>query len=313
MHKSGFAAQHTLKAPIHCSGVGLHTGVSATVTLEPAAIDTGIIFRVSNDQGRIVDIPAHWSNVVESPLCTTLTDRKGATVMTIEHLMAALNGCGIDNAIVSVAGPEVPIMDGSAAPFVFLIECAGSVPQTAPRRLFRVLKTVRVGDDLSWASLEPADVPSVECAIDFDSKVIARQSGVVSVDAAAFKIEVSRARTFGFLKDVDRLRAAGRALGGSLDNVVVIDGDTVLNEGGLRYHDEFVRHKLLDAIGDLYLAGGPLIGKFRSSRPSHALTRRLLEAAFTSHAVGNVDATGLFDAAGPAPLDWYPTNRALSA
>ena len=254
MHKSGFAAQHTLKAPIHCSGVGLHTGVSATVTLEPAAIDTGIIFRVSNDQGRTVDIPAHWSNVVESPLCTTLTDRKGATVMTIEHLMAALNGCGIDNAIVSVAGPEVPIMDGSAAPFVFLIECAGSVPQTAPRRVFRVLKTVRVGDDLSWASLEPADVPSVECAIDFDSKVIARQSGVVSVDAAAFKIEVSRARTFGFLKDVDRLRAAGRALGGSLDNVVVIDGDTVLNEGGLRYHDEFVRHKLLDAIGDLYQA-----------------------------------------------------------
>ncbi len=313
MHKSGFAAQHTLKAPIHCSGVGLHTGISATVTLEPAAIDTGIIFRVANDQGRTIDIPAHWSNVVESPLCTTLTDRNGATVMTIEHLMAALNGCGIDNAIVSVAGPEVPIMDGSAAPFVFLIECAGSVPQTAPRRALRVLKAVRVGDDLSWASLEPADTPSVECSIDFDSKAIARQSGVVSVDAAAFKTEVSRARTFGFLKDVDRLRAAGRALGGSLDNVVVIDGDTVMNEGGLRYDDEFVRHKLLDAIGDLYLAGGPLIGKFRSSRPSHALTRRLLEAVFTSHAVAKTEAVDLFDVSGPVQLDWYPVNRAMSA
>ncbi len=313
MHKSGFAAQHTLKAPIHCTGVGLHTGVSATVTLEPAAIDTGIVFRIANDQGRTVDIPAHWSNVVESPLCTTLTDRNGATVMTIEHLMAALNGCGIDNAIISVAGPEVPIMDGSAAPFVFLIECAGSVPQTAPRRAIRVLKTIRVGDDLSWASLEPADIASVECSIDFDSKAIARQSGVVSVDAAAFKSEISRARTFGFLKDVDRLRAAGRALGGSLDNVVVIDGDTVLNEGGLRYDDEFVRHKLLDAIGDLYLAGGPLLGKFRSSRPSHALTRRLLEAVFTDRAASSSEPIESIDAVAPAELGWYPTSRALSA
>lgn len=313
MYNSGFAAQHTLKAPIHCTGVGLHTGVSATVTLEPAAIDTGIVFRITNDQGRVVDIPAHWSNVVESPLCTTLTDRSGATLMTIEHLMAALNGCGIDNAIVSVAGPEVPIMDGSAAPFVFLIECAGSVPQMAPRRTIRVIKSVRVGDDLSWASLEPAEVASVECSIDFDSKVIARQSGVVSVDAAAFKAEVSRARTFGFLKDVDRLRAAGRALGGSLDNVVVIDGDTVLNEGGLRYDDEFVRHKLLDAIGDLYLAGGPLIGKFRASRPSHALTRRLLEAVFTGRAVRSAEPSESFDAFAPAELDWYPASRALSA
>ena len=296
MHKSGFVAQHTLKTSIHCTGVGLHTGISATVILEPAASDTGIVFRITNDQGRLVDVPAHWSNTVESSLCTTLTDRNGATLMTIEHLMAALNGCGIDNAIIRVTGPEVPIMDGSAAPFVFLVECAGTVPQMAPRRAVRILKTIRVGDELSWASLEPYDGAAVECSIDFDSKVIARQTGTVSIDAAAFKTEVSGARTFGFLKDVDRLRAAGRALGGSLDNVVVIDGDKVMNEGGLRYQDEFVRHKLLDAIGDLYLAGGPLIGRFRSSRPSHALTRRLLEAVFTDHTAHTTEIMSPYDA-----------------
>jgi UDP-3-O-[3-hydroxymyristoyl] N-acetylglucosamine deacetylase len=206
-------------------------------------------------------------------------------------------------------------MDGSAAPFVFLIECAGTVPQTAPRRAIRITKTIRVGDDVSWASLEPYDGASVECSIDFDSKVIARQTGVVSIESGAFKSEISAARTFGFLKDVDRLRAAGRALGGTLDNVVVIDGDTVMNEGGLRYDDEFVRHKLLDAIGDLYLAGGPLIGRFRASRPSHALTRRLLEAVFTDPLARTTEFAAPLsaDELVPEEINWQRPARALSA
>jgi UDP-3-O-[3-hydroxymyristoyl] N-acetylglucosamine deacetylase len=280
MLKPAAAVQKTLKAPIHCTGIGLHTGVKAAMRLLPAAEGTGIVFR-RIDGSVAIEIAANWSNAVESALCTTLRDLRGNSIMTIEHLMAALSGCGIDNAIIELDGPEVPIMDGSAAPFVFLIECAGTAAQTAPRQAIKVLKPIWVGDDHKSASLEPDHVFAVDFEIDFDNPMIAQQSVSVVLEPMVFKSEVSRARTFGFLHEVDQLRAAGLARGGSLDNAIVVSSAGILNEGGLRYVDEFVRHKALDAIGDLYLAGGPLLARFQGVRSSHALNRRLLEALFT--------------------------------
>ena len=194
--------------------------------------------------------------------------------------MAAFAGAAVDNAIVELDGPEVPIMDGSAAPFAFLIECAGIVSQDAPRHAIKVLKPVRVVEQAAMAALYPDPDFSMSFEIDFDNPLIGRQGISMSVDCDSFKTELSRARTFGLLDEVDRLRAAGLALGGSLDNVVVVNGDRVLNSGGLRYEDEFVRHKLLDAVGDLYLAGAPIIGRFRGVHSGHAHTRQLLAALF---------------------------------
>ena len=305
------APQKTLKAPIHCTGIGLHSGVKAALTLRPAPVDTGILFRRVDGANGAVEITAHWSNALESSLCTMLTDGKGNSILTIEHLMSALAGCGIDNCVVEIIGPEVPVMDGSSAPFVFLIECAGTVEQHAPRQAIKVLKPVQVGDDRAWCSLEPDDQFSVEFEIDFASKIISRQTASLTVDPDSYKQAISRARTFGFLKDVDQLRAAGRALGASLDNAVVIDGDTVMNEGGLRYPDEFVRHKVLDAVGDLYMAGGPLLARFRGMRSSHALTRRLLATLFADR-----DAWTILPLGGVpsfALQGWDEPARALSA
>jgi UDP-3-O-[3-hydroxymyristoyl] N-acetylglucosamine deacetylase len=209
-----------------------------------------------------------------------LGNEAGDRVGTVEHLLAALAGTGIDNAIVELDGPEVPIMDGSAAPFVSLIERAGALAQDAERLAIKVLKPVTVVDRGAAASLSPASGFSMSFEIDFDNPVIRRQEIHLAFDRDAFKVELSRARTFGLLDDVDRLRAAGLARGGSLDNAVVVSGERVLNRGGLRYRDEFVRHKLVDALGDLYLAGGPIIGHFRGVRSSHAHTARLLAALF---------------------------------
>ena len=280
MFHKGAVLQKTLKAPIHCTGVGLHSGIKAAMTLRPAPANTGVVFRRLDVEGAPVEIQADWKNSIESALCTVLTDGNGTTIMTIEHLMSALAGCSVDNVIVDIIGPEVPIMDGSAAPFVFLIECAGTIEQLAPRRFVKVLKSIHVEQGQASADLEPGDGFSVDFTIDFASKAIARQTTTVAVEPGSFKTEISRARTFGFLAEVDQLRAAGRALGGSLENVIVIDGDKVMNEGGLRYPDEFVRHKALDAIGDLYLAGSPILGRFAGVRSSHALNRRALEALF---------------------------------
>jgi UDP-3-O-[3-hydroxymyristoyl] N-acetylglucosamine deacetylase len=280
MFHKGAVLQKTLKAPIHCTGIGLHSGVKAAMTLRPAPANTGIVFRRLDVEGAPVEIQADWRHSIESSLCSVLTDGNGTTVMTIEHLMSALAGCSIDNVVVDIIGPEVPIMDGSAAPFVFLIECAGTIEQLAPRRFVKVLKPIHVAQGQASAALEPGEGFSVDFTIDFASKAIARQTTTVAVEPGIFKSEISRARTFGFLAEVDQLRAAGRALGGSLDNVIVIDGDKVMNEGGLRYPDEFVRHKALDAIGDLYLAGSPILGRFAGVRSSHALNRRALEALF---------------------------------
>jgi UDP-3-O-[3-hydroxymyristoyl] N-acetylglucosamine deacetylase len=247
------------------------------MTLVPAASDTGIVFRRA-DAG--AEIRASWVNAIESPRCTMLSNGEGITIGTVEHLMAALAGAEIDNVIVELDGPEVPIMDGSSAPFLFLIECAGVVEQDSARRAIKVLKPVSVVEDGACARLLPDHGFSMSFEIDFANPLISRQDICVEFDATTFKTELSRARTFGLLDEVDRLRASGFGRGGSLDNVVVVSGDHVLNAGGLRYADEFVRHKLLDAFGDLYLAGGPIIGRFDGMRSGHTHTRRLLAALF---------------------------------
>ena len=247
------------------------------MTLHPAPPDTGIVFRRI---GSAAEIRANWTNTIDSPLCTALSNGEGIKVSTVEHLMAALAGAAIDNVVVELDGPEVPIMDGSSAPFLFLIECAGVAEQDAVRRAIKVLKPVSVTAEGATAALVPDHGFSMSFEIDFDNALICRQEISLVFDADTFKTELSRARTFGLLDEVDRLRAAGFARGGSLDNAVVVGRDHVLNIGGLRFADEFVRHKLLDSFGDLYLAGGPLVTAFHGVRSGHRHTRRLLAALF---------------------------------
>ena len=250
--------QHTLKNPIGCTGIGLHSGAKVNMTLRPAAANTGIVFRRIDLSDAA--IPARWDAVTDTTLCTTVGNDDGVKVATIEHLMAALAGCGIDNVIVELDGPEVPIMDGSSAPFVFLIDCAGRCEQNARRRSIRVLKTVEVVEQDRVAVLHPSEGFSVAFEIDFDSAAISATSGFFDLHNGGFRRDICRARTFGFERDVDRLIELGFARGGSLDNAVVVGrDDEILNEGGLRYGDEFVRHKVLDTVGDLYLAGAPLL------------------------------------------------------
>jgi UDP-3-O-[3-hydroxymyristoyl] N-acetylglucosamine deacetylase len=271
------ASQQTLKTAIGCRGIGLHSGERVAMTLHPAPPDTGIVFRHS---GSAVEIGANWANMIASPLCTVISNGEGYTVGTIEHLMAAFAGAAIDNAIVELDGREVPIMDGSSAPFLFLMECAGIVEQDAARRAIKVLREVSVAEGGATATLLPDHTFSMSFEIDFDNPLIRRQDICLMFDSETFKTELCRARTFGLLDELDRLWAAGLARGGSLDNAVVVGRDHVLNVGGLRFADEFVRHKLLDAFGDLYLAGGPILGSFRGVRSGHAHTRRLLAALF---------------------------------
>ncbi len=278
-HQIEVVWQRTLKTSIHCSGIGLHSGAKVTMMLRPAPVGTGIRF-LRGDIAGAPEIEALWSNAIETRLCTSIANGDGVRVATIEHLMSALYGCGIDNAIVEIEGPEVPAMDGSAGPFVFLIECAGTVEQAAPRMALRVLKRVAVLEPERSVSLSPSGGLSIDFEIDFDSRAVTHQQWYHEFDPATYKREVARARTFGFLEDVDRLRAMGLARGGSLDNAVVIDGDRILNEGGLRFANEFVRHKVLDMVGDLYLVGGPIIAHARSVRGGHVLTRRVLRALF---------------------------------
>jgi len=269
--------QRTLGGPAACRGIGLHCGQPVALTLYPAPPNSGIVFRRS-DAG--VAVRAGWKSTVQSALSTVLSNGEGVQIGTIEHLMAALAGCRIDNAVVEVDGPEVPIMDGSAAPFVMMIERAGTVRQDAPRRAFKVLKPVCVSEDGASAALMPEHGFSMSFEIDFDNPLIRRQDITLTFEPGTFEAELAPARTFGLLDDWPRLKAAGLARGGSLDNAVVISGSRVLNDGGLRFADEFVRHKLVDALGDLYLAGGPIIGHFSGTRSGHALTRRLLAALF---------------------------------
>jgi UDP-3-O-[3-hydroxymyristoyl] N-acetylglucosamine deacetylase len=274
--------QTTLRNSISCSGVGLHSGAKTTLTLRPAEEDSGITFRRVDARGKGGLIPALWSNVSDTRLNTCISNADGVSVRTIEHLMSALAGLGVDNAVVEIDGEEVPVMDGSAAPFVFLIECAGLIEQAAPRQVIKLLKPVTVRDGDKLAVLRPAEDFTLSMEIEFAAAAIGRQQMSMSVDAETFKAEVSRARTFGFAHEVEAMRAAGLGRGGSLDNAVVIagDGSSVLNEEGLRYDDEFVRHKLLDALGDLSLAGARLQAHFIGLRTGHALNNSLLRALF---------------------------------
>ncbi|CAA7625871.1 UDP-3-O-acyl-N-acetylglucosamine deacetylase [Magnetospirillum sp. SS-4] len=272
----------TLKSSIGCTGIGLHSGAKVTMVLRPAEAGTGIRFRRVDISGGGAIVPALWSLVHDTRMNSCLRNDDGVVVGTVEHLMAALAGMQIDDCLIDINGPEVPVMDGSAAPFLFLIECAGVVEQAAPRRAVKVLKRVTVKDGDRVASLTPSPGFSVRFEIDFASAAISRQEFFVNLSRGTFKSEVSRARTFGFEQEVSMLRAHGLARGGSLDNAVVIDstGTRVLNDDGLRYPDEFVRHKVLDAVGDLYLAGAPLIGHFHGIRCGHALNNQLLRALF---------------------------------
>ena len=270
--------QRSLKTSIGCSGIGLHSGAKVSMCLHGADSGTGIVFRRTDITDRDPVVAANWRNIADARMATTVANADGVRVGTIEHLMAALAGCGIDNAVIEIDGAEVPIMDGSAAPFVFLIECAGTLTQNATRRAIRVLKPVALGDQTKSIALSPADDFTVSFEIDFENAPIARQKLGVRLVNGTFKSDIARARTFGFDHEVAQMRAAGLALGGSLDNAIVVSGNTILNRDGLRYEDEFVRHKILDCIGDMYLAGAPILGHLRGVRSGHALNHALLAA-----------------------------------
>jgi len=271
--------QHTLRNTISCTGIGLHSGRRVDLVFRPAPPDSGIVFRRS-DIG--IDIPARFDHVVDTRLCTVVGVEgvPDARVSTVEHIMAAFAACGIDNAIVEVNSVEVPVLDGSSGPFVFLFDCAGRIEQNAPRATIEVLKPVRVEDGQAFAELRPSAAAglSLSLSIEFAGTVIGRQAYTMRLTEQGFRQELADCRTFTLRQEIDALRAAGLARGGSLENAVVVDGQQVLNPAGLRRPDEFVRHKMLDAVGDLALAGHPLRGSFVGHRSGHGLNNRLLRA-----------------------------------
>lgn len=268
--------QRTLKKLVSASGVGLHTGKKVRIALRPAPIDTGVVFR-RIDLESPVDIPARAEAVGETRLSSCLVKGE-AKVYTVEHLMSALGGLGVDNVFVDIDAPEVPIMDGSAAPFVLLIQQAGIVEQAAPKKFLRILRRIEVAEGDKWARFDPYEGYRLSFSIDFKHPVIDGSTQSVTVDFAetSYLKEIARARTFGFMQDIENLREDGLALGGGLDNAVVLDEYRVLNAEGLRFADEFIRHKLLDAVGDLYLLGRPMLASFSAHKSGHALNNRLL-------------------------------------
>ncbi len=291
--------QRTLKNIIRATGVGLHTGKKVYLTLRPAAVNSGIIFR-RVDLESPVEIKASPENVGDTRLSTSLV-KGDVRISTVEHLLSAMAGLGIDNAYVDVSAPEVPIMDGSAGPFVFLIQSAGIVEQNAAKRFIRIKRSIKVQEDDKWAQFDPFEGFKVGFSIDFDHPVFKSREQRAEVDfsTTSFVKEVSRARTFGFMSDIEQLRERELALGGSLDNAIVVDDYRVLNEDGLRYEDEFVKHKILDAIGDLYLLGHSLIGAFSGYKSGHALNNRLLCALLADKQAWE-EVT--FDDVGSAPI-----------
>ena len=270
--------QRTVKESIRATGVGLHSGEKVYMTLRPAPVNTGVIFR-RVDLEPPEDLPAAAVKVTETTLGTTLEEGR-AKVATVEHLLSAVAGLGLDNLFVDLSAAEVPIMDGSAAPFVFLLQSAGIEEQNAHKRFIRIRKKVEVHDSGKWARFEPYDGYRINLEIDFDHPVFRHQSQKASLEfsTTAFLKEISRARTFGFMRDIEYLRSNALTLGGSLDNAIVLDDYRVLNEDGLRFKDEFVRHKILDALGDLHLLGGGVIGEFTGFKSGHALNNQLLRA-----------------------------------
>lgn len=274
--------QKTISDKITCKGVGLHSGKDASITLISAPANTGIIFkRVDLKEGENV-IKANFRNVVGTNLGTSLTNEFGAKVSTIEHLMAAIWGCGIDNLVIEIDGPEIPIMDGSSAPFIFLIECCGITIQEEQRQVIEILKTVRIEDGDKFVEVSPSKEFGLDLEIDFNHPQIPRQSYKFSNSNQSFKNDISKARTFGFKKEIDHLRSIGLALGGSLDNAILVDDNGLVNSGGLRYENEFVRHKTLDFIGDIFLAGHYIIGNFKAFKSGHGINNKLLHELFNN-------------------------------
>jgi UDP-3-O-[3-hydroxymyristoyl] N-acetylglucosamine deacetylase len=277
-----YGYQTTLADRVEISGLGVHSAAPARIVIHPADSDSGIVFlRTGLPGGRERLIEAKWSNVTQTSLCTVIGDATGASISTIEHLMSALSGLNVDNAMIEIDGPETPIMDGSAAEFVDAIDSVGLVTQSRRRRYIKIVKPVRVEQGRCHAELRPASSGfRVDIEIDFDASIIGKQRFAFGLEPQKFRREISRARTFGFVSDVKKLWQAGFALGSSLENSVALDGDSILNPEGLRYADEFVRHKALDAIGDLALAGAPILGSYVATRPGHTLNRAMLAALF---------------------------------
>jgi UDP-3-O-[3-hydroxymyristoyl] N-acetylglucosamine deacetylase len=286
VHSGGW--QTTIDTDLVLSGIGVHSGAEVSIILHPAEADTGWTFLVNNGAGRIARIPADFRMVSNVTLCTVLSDGKGATVATVEHLLAALRGMNIDNIEIEIDGAEVPVMDGSAAPFVEAIDEAGIRVLDEPRRWIKVLKPVRIESGESSAELRPFDGCRYDVTIDFETALIGRQHLSIDLTPSVFRREISRARTFGFMKDVKALWAVGRALGSSLENTVALGEDRILNPEGLRYKDEFVRHKTLDAIGDISLAGAPILGEFRSVRGGHRINAMMVEALYKDRSAWTV-------------------------
>lgn len=293
--------QRTLKTAIRATGVGLHSGEKVYLTLRPAPIDSGIVFR-RVDLDPVVEICAAPENVGDTTLSTCLV-KDGVRISTVEHLLAAIAGLGIDNAFVDVSAPEVPIMDGSAGPFVFLIQSAGVEEQNKAKRFIRIKKRIEVIDGDKKAIFEPFEGFKVSFGIDFDHPVFSTSSKYSEIDfsTTSFVKEVSRARTFGFMNDIEYLRANNLVQGGSMDNAIVLDEYRVLNEDGLRYDDEFVKHKILDAIGDLYLLGNSLVGAFTGIKSGHALNNKLLRALMADKEAWEVV---IFEDADIAPISY---------
>jgi UDP-3-O-[3-hydroxymyristoyl] N-acetylglucosamine deacetylase len=274
------ARQTTIASEVVLTGVGVHSGAPASIVIHPADCDTGIRFVVTRNHEVVAEIPADFRAITNVTLCTVLGDGQGNSVSTVEHLLSALQGLGVDNAYVEIDSAEVPIMDGSAAPFVAAIDECGVRELDKPRRFIKVLKPIRVEDGGCWGELLPYSGFHLDVEIDFDTPLIGKQRLSVDLTPNLFRAEIARARTFGFMSDVERLWAAGRALGASLENTVAIGDDRVINPEGLRYSNEFVRHKTLDAIGDLALSGAPMLAAYRSCRGGHRLNAMMLKALF---------------------------------
>jgi UDP-3-O-[3-hydroxymyristoyl] N-acetylglucosamine deacetylase len=278
---NGFkSVQSTIRTPASCAGVGLHSGAPVSITLLPAEPDTGIVFRRTDLSSDNAYIPARFDCVTTTELGTTLANARGISVATVEHLMSALSGLGVDNVVIEVSGPEIPIMDGSARPFVELIDRAGIEISAEPKKTIRVLKQVVIEEGNKRAALIPAETFTARFEIEFPSKAIGHQEVEFEVSPLSFRRFIAPARTFGFLREVEYLRSKGLALGGSLENAIVVSEDVILNSEPLRFKDEFVRHKVLDAVGDLALAGRPLIARYEGVKAGHELNNRLLRALF---------------------------------
>ena len=302
--------QRTLKNTIRATGVGLHSGKKVLMVLRPAPADTGVVFR-RTDLDEQIDVPAYAENVGETMMGTTLI-KDGVRISTIEHLLSAFAGLGVDNAYVELSAEEVPIMDGSAGPFVFLLQSAGIEEQAAPKRFARILRTVQVEDGDKWARFVPYNGFKVNFEIQFNHPIFKQRDQTATMDfsTTSFLKEISRARTFGFMRDLESLRSRNLALGGTMDNSIVLDDNRVLNEDGLRYEDEFVKHKILDAIGDLYLLGRSILGEFSGHKSGHALNNKLLRKLLaTPDAWEEVT----FDNAMDSPIAYMPASVAIAS